>query len=94
MAERQHGYWKTFGYSSTCSVCGNVIEGQDNYCMRCGSIMDGDPVTEFPKLSDLSPLAIFKCVDCGIERIISSGIKRMFCPNCGTYYEEVDDGQE
>ena len=80
--KRQHGHWITYGYSAKCSVCGFCEENlMDNYCMRCGSIMDGASTFEIPVM-DLPQIKIIKC-DCGFERMMGGQINVSYCPKCG-----------
>ena len=79
---RKHGYWKIWGHSATCSECNYVGENVgDNYCLRCGAIMDGTPRWEAPKLIIPDDIGTFVCKGCGYQRIYGRVVN--FCPKCG-----------
>ena len=83
MSERKHGFWKTFGWSATCSVCGGVTENCGfKYCSRCGAIMDEPAAFEAPTIP-LPKLASVQCPHCGLVQILDSTVTKLFCPNCG-----------
>lgn len=83
---RKHGYWKIYGYSATCSECNYVGENVgDNYCLRCGAIMDKEPKWVFTDF-DLPRVEKFECKECGCKRFGQI----VFCPNCGKRKGEED----
>ena len=83
---RKHGYWKIWGHSATCSECDYTEENVgDNYCLRCGAIMDKEPKWEFtvfypPRVEK------FECKECGCKRYGHI----VFCPNCGKWKGEEE----
>lgn len=52
----EHGHWKIWGHAATCSECGFCQENLgDNYCMRCGARMDGEPTMASGKCFQWEP---------------------------------------
>ena len=87
---RKHGYWKIWGHSATCSECGFCETNVgDEYCQRCGAIMDGTPRWEAPKLIIPDDIGTFVCKGCGYKRTYGRDVN--YCPKCGKRNEQ-DDG--
>lgn len=95
MARNKHGYWKVWGHSATCSECGLCVENLgDNFCMRCGARMNGEPTIDIPtfKLPDLITAV---CNKCGKQRIVAkvNGYYN-YCPNCGAEMAKGENDEQ
>lgn len=77
-----HGHWRVYGYSYTCSNCGCNRIGGTKYCMNCGSLMDEAEEHVIPKINFSSLPQRIICPFCGQDIVEVRKMVR-FCYNCG-----------
>ena len=87
---KNHGHWRVYGWSDTCSNCGHSRIGATNYCMNCGSLMDEALEYVVPKLEKVQIPRRIICPFCNQDMYEIKELVK-FCYNCGQRLEFSDE---